>query len=165
MSVINLNTGKMASRRWIFNFYFYCKNESEEIAEMKRHETVLCLKGLLVTKSDFAVVARHDNKEQSCLLLRGHMRLNSPCSQPCAKKMLGRCSKVRPTTCGDVLHLMRHFHTDKQCYVIGELPGPKGTGKGANGVKWVLKTLAEQIDNNYDFKPINAYRRTEVTTA
>jgi len=49
------------------------------------------------------------------------MCLNSPCSQPCAKKMLGRHSKARPTTFGDVfLHLMRHFHTDKQCCVIGE---------------------------------------------
>jgi len=67
MSVINLNSGKMASRRWIFNFYFCCKNESKEIAEAKRHETVLHLKGLLATNSDFAVVARDDNKAGTIL--------------------------------------------------------------------------------------------------
>ena len=39
---------------------------------------------------------------------------------------------------------------DRQCNVIGELPGTKGTGKGTNNVKWVLKTLTEQIDGNYD---------------
>ena len=59
---------------------------------------------------------------------------------------MGKYSRVRVTTFGDVFHLMRYFHTDKQCNVIGELPGTKGTGKGTNDVKWVLKTLAEQID-------------------
>ena len=72
---------------------------------------------------------------------------------------------MRPVTFGDVFHLMRHFHTDKQCCVIGELPGPKETGKGANDVKWVLKTVAEQTGDNCNFNPINANRRTEVTTA
>jgi hypothetical protein len=43
---------------------------------------------------------------------------------------------------------------DRGCDVIGELPGTKGTGKGNNDVKWVLKTLVEQIDNNYDFNSL-----------
>jgi hypothetical protein len=56
-------------RRWIFNFYFYYKNESREKAETKRYKTAVYLKGLLEGKSDFAIVARDENKEQSCLLL------------------------------------------------------------------------------------------------
>jgi hypothetical protein len=140
-----------SNKRWIFNFYFYYKDESREKAEEKRHEAIVYLRGLLERKSNFAIVARDENKEQSCLLLRGYMRLRSPCSNPHAKGMVGKYSKVRPTTFGDVFHLMRYFHVDRGCDVIGELPGTKGTGKGNKDVKWVLKTLAEQIDSNYDF--------------
>jgi hypothetical protein len=118
---------------------------------VKRHEAVVYLRGLLERKSNFAVVARDENEEQSCLLLRGYMRLRSPCNNLHAKGMVGRYSKVKPTTFGDVFHLMRYFHVVRGCNVIGELPGTKGTGKGTNDVRWVLKTLAEQIDNNYDF--------------
>ena len=143
-----------SNKRWIFNFYFYYKNESREKAEAKRHEAIVYLRGLLERKSNFAVVARDENREQSCLLLRGYMRLRSPCNNLHAKEMVGRYSKVRPTTFGDVFHLMRYFHVDRGCDVIGDLPGTKGTGKGTNDVKWVLKTLNEQIDNNYDFNSL-----------
>jgi hypothetical protein len=68
--------------------------------------------------------------------------------------MVGRYSKVRPTTFGDVFHLIRYFHVDRKCDVIGELPGTKGTGKGTKDVKWVLKTLTEQIVSNYDFNSL-----------
>ena len=139
-----------SSKRWVFNFYFYYKNESREKAETKRYEVVMYLRGLLEGKSDFAVIARDENKEQSCLLLRGYMRLRSPCNKPHVNKMMRKYSKARPTSFGDVFHLMRYFHMDRQCNVIGELPGTKGTGKGTNNVKWVLKTLTEQIDGNYD---------------
>jgi hypothetical protein len=140
-----------SNKRWIFNFYFYYKDESREKAEVKRHNAIVYLRELLERKSNFAVVARDENREQSCLLLRGYMRLRSPCNNLHAKRMVGRYSKVRPTTFGDVFHLMRYFHVDRKCDVIGELPGTKGTGKGTKDVKWVLKTLAEQIDSNYNF--------------
>jgi hypothetical protein len=143
-----------SNKRWIFNFYFYYKDESREKAEVKRHEAIIYLRGLLERKSNFAVVARDENREQSCLLLRGCIRLRSPCNYLHTKGMLGRYSKVRPTTFGDVFHLMRYFHMDRRCDVIGELPGAKGTGKGAKDVKWVLKTLAEQIDSSYDFNSL-----------
>jgi hypothetical protein len=74
------------------------------------------------------------------------MHLSSPCNKPHARKMMGKYSRVRPTTFGDVFPLMRYFYTDKQCNIIGELPGTKGIRKGMNDVKWVLKTLVEQID-------------------
>ena len=119
--------------------------------EVKRHKTIVHLRGLLERKANFAIVTRDENKEQSCLLLRGYMRFKSPCNNLHAKQMVGRYSKVRPTTFGDVFHLMRYFHMDRRCNVIGELPGTKGIGKGTKDVKWVLKTLAEQIDSNCDF--------------
>ena len=110
-----------SNKRWIFNFYFYYKNESRENAEVKRYETVVYLRGLLEGKAEFAVVARDENKEQSCLLLQGYARLKSPCNKPHVRKMMGKYSKVRPMTFGDVFHLMRYFHTDRQCNVIGAL--------------------------------------------
>jgi hypothetical protein len=85
-----------SNKRWIFNFYFYYKNESREKAEVKRQEAIVYLRGLLERKSYFAVVARDENREQSCLLLRGYMRLRSPCNNLHAKGMVGRYSKVRP---------------------------------------------------------------------
>ena len=147
-----------STKRWIFNFYFfYYKNESREKAEAKRYETAVYLRGLLEGRSHFAIIARDENKEQSCLLLRGYMRLKSPCNKPHVRGMMGSYSKVRPTTFGDVFHLMRYFHADRQCNVIGKLPGVKGTGKGTNDVKWVLKTLAEQIDDD-DFNSLDDER-------
>ena len=62
-----------STKRWVFNFYFYYKNESRERAEMKRHETVMCLRGMLEGRSNFVVIARDENKEQSCLLLWVHV--------------------------------------------------------------------------------------------
>ena len=140
-----------SAKRWVFNFYFYYKNESRERAAVRRHRTVMCLRGLLEGKSNFAVIARDENREQSCLLLQGYMRLKSPCNKPHAKSMLGKYSNARPTTFGDVFHLMRYFHVDRKCNVIGRLPGVKGIGKGDNSTEWVLKTLAEQIDDKQDF--------------
>jgi hypothetical protein len=144
-----------SNKRWIFNFYFYYKDESREKAEVKRHEVIMYLRGLLERKSLFAVVARDENKEQACLLLRGYMRLKSPCNNLHAKAMVGRYSKVRPTTFGDVFYLMKYFHVDRRCDVIEELPGTKGTVVGTKDVKCVLKTLAEQIDSNSDFNVIS----------
>jgi len=152
-----------SSKRWVFNFYFYYKNESREKAETKRCEAIVYLKGLLEGKSCFTIITRDENKELACLLIRGYTRLKSPCSKPHLKKMMGKFSKVRPTTFGDVFHLIRYFHTDRRCNVIGELPGIKGTGKGANDVKWVLKTLAEQIDSNYDFNSIDRSNRGDIS--
>jgi hypothetical protein len=143
-----------SNKRWIFNFYFYYKDKSREKAEVKRDKAIVYLRGMLERKSNFAVVARDENREQSCLLLQGYMRLRSPCNNLHAKGMVGRYSKVRPTTFGDVFHLMRYFHVDGRCDVIGELPGTKGTGKGTKDVKWVLKKLAEQIVSNYDFNSL-----------
>lgn len=149
-------TSSNSIKRWVFNFYFYYKDESREQAEVRRLEAVAFLTGLLKWKSAFAVIASDENKEQFCLLLRGYMRLKSPCSSLHAKGMLGMYSKVRPTTFGDVFHLMRYFHVDRECDVIGDLPGTQGTGKGGKDVRWVLKTLSEQIDSNHgncDFYP------------
>jgi hypothetical protein len=36
---------------------------------VKRHKAIVYLRGLLERKSNFAVVARDENREQSCLLL------------------------------------------------------------------------------------------------
>lgn len=137
------------TKNWVFNFYFYYKNESRERAERKRCEATMHLKGMLGRKSFFGVIAKDENEEQSCLLLRGFMRLKSPCKKKYAKRMLGKYSNARPTTFGDVVHLIKYFHVDRGCDVIGQLPGPKGSGKG--DVRWVLKTLAEQIDSKQDF--------------
>ena len=105
-----------------------------------------CLKGDLTLRSSQGMRTRN-----SLVFSYGFMCLKSPCNKPHAKKMLGKYSNARPTTFGDVVHLLKYFHVDKGCSVIGELPGPKGNGKGANNTKWVLKTLVEQIDNKQDF--------------
>ena len=84
------------------------------------------------------------------------MRLKSPCSKTHSKKMLGRCSNTRNVTFGDVFHLMKFFHVDRGCSVIGKLPGTQGIGKGDNSTEWVLKALAEQIDKQ-DFLPYHTH--------
>ena len=74
----------------------------------------------------------------------------------------GRCwevsySNCKPSTFGDVVHLMKYFHIDKDLTVTGKLPAQGNNGKKtmksyAVDAKWIIKTLREQIDKNDDFE-------------
>ena len=73
-------------------------------------------------RSRFSVIAKDENKVNSCPLLRGYMNLKSTCTARHAKKLLGRYSNCKPSIFGDVVNLMKYFHIDKQLTVTGKLP-------------------------------------------
>lgn len=135
-----------------FNYNFKGKdglNREREWAEGKRGNSLIYLKKLFENKAKFACVARDEN--ESCLLLRGYMNLNSPCTQAYAKKLLGRYSACRPSYFGDMVSLCLLIHIDKDLTVTGRLP-IIGNGKvfaGSPGL--VVKVLRESIEKK-DFE-------------
>ena len=83
-----------------------------------RCENLVYLKRMLESKARFSVIAKDKNKANSCLLLRGYMNLNNGCTQGYAKKLLGKNSNCKPSIFGDVVHLMKCFHIDKDITVM-----------------------------------------------
>lgn len=140
------------TKNWIFNVYFHYKGaKGKEKAETRRYETLVYLKKLLESRARFSVIAKDENKPNSCLLLRGYMNLNDTCTNGYAKKLLGKCSNCKPSIFGDVVNLMKLFHIDEQVTVTGRLPaqgnnGSKTMKSYATDAKWIINTLVEQID-------------------
>lgn len=56
-----------------------------EHAAKRRNDALVCLKALFENKAKFSCTAKDEGKTGSCLLLRGYMNLNSPCSKAHAK--------------------------------------------------------------------------------
>lgn len=145
------------TKNWIFNVHFHHKGaKGKEKAETTRCKSIVCLRRLLEDKSRFSVIAKDENKANSCLLLRGYMNLHNTCKKECAKKLLGKHSNCKPSIFGDVVNLMKYFHIDKQLTMMGRLPaqgnnGAKRMKSYATDAKWIMKTLVEQIDEQ-DFE-------------
>ena len=134
------------TKNWILNMYFHYKcAKGKEKAETTRYESSMYLRRLLEDKSRFSVIAKDENKANSCLLLRGYMNLRNCCKRECAKKLLGKCSNCKPSIFGDIVHLMKCFHIDKAMTVTGRLPtqGNKGTKRMRN-YSWELSKAGAQ---------------------
>lgn len=87
----------------------------------------------------FPVVAKDENRTNSCLMLWGHMHLNNPCARVHVKKLLGKCSNCKMANCGDVVQLMIHFNVDDNATVTGELPSQNSRKKV--DARWIVKAV------------------------
>ena len=100
-----------------FNFNFKEKDgesiRGREWAEEKRDQALLHLKRLFENKAQFSCIARDENQGSDCLMLRGCMNLNSPCTRACAKRLLGKHSSCEPSHFGDMVSLCRFVHIDR----------------------------------------------------
>ena len=99
------------TKNWVWNLYFHYKgDEGRNKAEARRYETLIYLSKLLEGKSRFSVIAKDENKPNSCLLLRGYMNLNNNCNKEYVRKLLGKYSNCKPSIFGDVVNLMNIEH-------------------------------------------------------
>ena len=88
------------------------------------------------------------------LTLRGYVNLNSPCTQPHAKRLIGgKFSSCKPSYFGDMVSLCRLLHIDRELTVTGRLPcgGTAGGHIGklksfAGDPKFVVDILLNSID-------------------
>jgi pyruvate dehydrogenase complex dehydrogenase (E1) component len=128
------------AKNWIFNLYFNYKDEaSREWAKAKRDESLTHVKKTMERMSRFSVIAKDGNG--SCLMLRGYMHLNNPCTREYVKKVLGKYSSCSMTNSGDVVNLLKHFNVDKDMTVTGELPSQNSRKK--DDANWVMKVVRE----------------------
>ena len=139
----------MTTKNWIFNCYFFYKGvKGKAVAETRRHETLVCLRKMLEGKARFSVIAKDENKTNSCLLLRGYMNLNNTCNEGHAKKLLGKFSNCKPTVFGDVVMLMKLFHVDKQLTVTGRLPAQGNTVEELQGLMQLMRIGLSRLYRN-----------------
>ena len=143
-----------------FNFNFKEKDgeaiRGREWAEGKRDQALVYLKRLFENKAQFSCIARDENQGSNCLMLRGYMNLNSPCTQAHAKRLLGKCSTCKPSHFGDMVSLCRFVHIDRDLTVTGRLPHVGGNSirklkSFAGDPKFVVKILLDSIDKK-DFE-------------
>jgi hypothetical protein len=107
------------TKNWIFNLYFNCKDEGSRVwAETRRDECLAYMRQSMERMSRFSVIAKDET--ESCLLLRGYMNLNNPCTRAHVK--LGKRSNCKMATGGDIVNLLKYFNIDKTITVTGELP-------------------------------------------
>ena len=127
---------------------------SRDWAEEKRQQALVHLTGLFENKTEFACIAEDLGGNHP--KLKGHVNLNSPCTQPHAKKLIGgKFSTCKPSHFGDLVSLCRLLHVDNNLRVIGTLPVGQGsgglTGKQklfAGDPKFVVEVLLESMGDS-----------------
>ena len=101
------------AKNWIFSLYFnYKDEESRAWAETRRCESLTYMKKTMERMSRFSVIAKDENKANSCLLLRGYINLNCACTRVHVKKLLGKHSNCKMTAYSDVENLLKFFNVD-----------------------------------------------------
>lgn len=142
-------------KQYVFSVYFNFKNFKDkdgagrEWAERTRENSLVYLERLFENKSQFSCTARDETKD--CLMLRGYVNLNSPCTQTYMKQMLGKFSSCKPSFFRDMVSLCRFLHVDRNLVVTGRLPhGRKNSVKKLHSFtgdpKFVVKILLDSID-------------------
>lgn len=140
------------TKQCVFNLYFNCRgNKEREWAEKTRDGALAHLKRLFENKAKFSCIAKDEN--QTSLMLRGHVNLNSPCTLAYAKRTLGKCSSSKLSYFGDMVSLCRLVHIDRDLTVIGRLPKVGGNSASkmkpfAADPKFVKRILLESIDKD-----------------
>lgn len=125
-------------------------------AEKRREDAATCLKSLFENEAKFSCVAKDESKDGNCLLLRVCVDLDSPCTQACAERLLGKCGSCEPSCFGDVVSPCRFVHIDGNLATTGRLPcvgnnSIKNVKPFATDPKFTVKALLDSIDKK-DFE-------------
>ena len=107
-----------SAKNWIFNLYFnYKDEESRARAETRRCESLTYMKKTMERMLSFSVIAKDENKANSCLLLGGYINLNCMGTRVHVKKLLGKYSNCKMTTHSDFVNLLKYFNGDEDVTV------------------------------------------------
>ena len=140
------------TKQYVFSLYFNyggALNRDVGWAEKKRDQGLVYLKRLFENKAQFSCIAK--DGVSNCLLLKGCVNLNSPCTQVYAKRLLGKYSSCKPSYFGDMVSLCQLVHVDRNLLVSGRLPHIGGNSikklkSFAGDPNFVVKVLLSSID-------------------
>jgi len=138
------------TKQYVFSLYFNFRDgdasRGRTWAEEKRKSALAYLKRLFENKAQFSCVAKDENN--TCLMLKGYMKLNSPCTQAYAKRLLGKYSSCKPSYFGDMVSLCRLVHIDRDLAVTGRLPkGMGGSTKKLKSFPVIFNLLLKSCDS------------------
>ena len=84
------------TKHYVFTVFFNFNGDKERTwAQKRREDGLIYLTGLFENKAKFSCIAKDENAES--LLLRGYCNLNSPCTREYGKRLLGKCSSLKPS--------------------------------------------------------------------
>ena len=111
-----------ATKHYVFRVFFNYNRRGEKAkAESAREESLTYLTRLFERVAQFACIAKDENKDKPCFMLKGYVSLNSPCTQPHIRRWLGKCSICYPSNFGDTINLCRLVCVDKCLVTVGRL--------------------------------------------
>lgn len=134
------------TKHCVFSVFFNCDRRGKAGAERAREESIAHLKRLFENVARFARVAKGENDNEPSLTLKGHVDLNSPCTQPHMKRWLGK-SMCCPSNFGDTVNLCRLVCVDKELTTIGELSkAGNSNAEFATKPKFVVRLLVDSME-------------------
>lgn len=138
------------TKQCVFNPHFNDRGDKVgDWAEKTRDSALAHLKRLFENEAKFSCIAK--DRDNDTLLLRGCVNLNSPCTQECIKKMLGKCSGCKPSHFGDMVSSCRLLHINGDLTTAGGLPAIGGDSikkmkPFATDPQFVIKIPLDSID-------------------
>jgi len=136
-----------ATKHHVFSMFFNCDRQEKARAESMRENTLTHLTRSFENVAQFACIAKDENEDKPCLLLRGHdVSLNSPCAQP--GRWLGKCCTCHPSNFGDIMNLCCLVCVDKQLVMVGGLSqvGNSNAKPFTTDPKFVVKILVDSME-------------------
>jgi len=111
------------TKQCVFNLCFNFKDgdadRGKAWAEEKRDGALTYLKRLFENKAQHSCIAKDENRNGLCLMLRGCVNLSLPCTQVHIERLLGKCCSCKPSHFGDMVSLCRFVHIDRDSTVTG----------------------------------------------
>jgi hypothetical protein len=134
-------------------FFNYNRRGEKAKAESAREESLTYLTRLFERVAQFACIAKDENKDKPCLMLKGYASLNSPCTQPDSRRWLGKCSICYPSNFWDTMNLCRLVCVDKRLVTVGRLSkaGNSNAKTFTEDPTFVVKLLVDSIEGR-DFE-------------
>ena len=136
------------TKHYVFNLFFNYDRWGRDKAKTDREEMLTYLTRLFENVARFACFAKDKNKDKPCLLLRGYVNLNSPCTKSHMRRWLGKYCTCYPSNFGDMMNLCRLVCIDKQLATVGRLSGTGNSNAKSftTDPKFVIKLLVDSIE-------------------
>ena len=134
-----------ATKHYVFSVFFNYNRQEKAQSESKREESLTYMTRLFERVAKIACIAKDENKNKPCLMLRGYVNLKSPCTQPHIRRWLGKYCTCYPSNFGDTMNLCRLVCIDKQLVTVGRLSqaGNSNAKTFTTDPKFVTKLLVD----------------------
>lgn len=137
-----------ATKHYVFTVFFNYDRREKTEADKAREESLTYLTQLFKGVARFACIAKDEDKNKPCLILKGYVSFNSPCTRPHIKRWLGKYCTCYPSNFGDMMNLCRLVCIDKLLVTVGKLSqaGNSNAKPFTTDPKFVVKLLVDSIE-------------------